>query len=249
VAAPELLMPPLLEVDSVSKRFGGLQALQNVTFHVAEGEIVGIIGPNGAGKTTLFNVITGVYRPDRGRVRFRGEDVTGEPAHRLCRRGVARTFQLSKPFVNLTVLQTVRIGALNRLHDIKAATERANEVLDSLGLTRKRDQLGRQLTVVERKRLEMARALATGPALLLLDEVAAGLRPNEVQEMVALVRRINASGVSVVIIEHVLEAVMRLSGRIVVLNHGEVIAHGRPEDLVDDARVIEAYLGEAYALA
>jgi branched-chain amino acid transport system ATP-binding protein len=242
-------MPALLEVQGVSKRFGGLQALQGVSFDVGEGEIVGLIGPNGAGKTTLFNVVTGVYPPDAGRVRFRGEDVTGEPAHRLCRLGVARTFQISKPFVNLTLLQTVRIGALNRLQSMKAATARALEVLEQVGLGGKREHLGRQLTVVERKRLELARALATGPALLLLDEVAAGLRPAEIQEMIALVRRISAGGVSVLIIEHVLEAVMRLSARIVVLNHGEVIAHGRPAELVNDARVIEAYLGEAYALA
>ncbi|HYX91600.1 MAG TPA: ABC transporter ATP-binding protein [Myxococcaceae bacterium] len=242
-------MSALLEVQSLSKRFGGIQALQNVSFHVDREEIVGIIGPNGAGKTTLFNVIAGAYPPDSGRVRFRGEDVTGEPAHRLCRRGVARTFQLSKPFINLTVLQTVRIGALNRVGEIKAATERAMEVLDLLGLSRKRDQIGRQLTAVERKRLEVARALATGPALLLLDEVVAGLRPSEVREIIALVQRISASGVSVLMIEHVLEAVMRLCGRILVLNHGQVIAHGQPRELVQDARVIEAYLGEAYALA
>ena len=242
-------MAPLLDVRAVSKRFGGLQALSNVTFTVGEGEIVGIIGPNGAGKTTLFNVVTGVYTPDSGRVVFRGDDVTGAKPHRICKLGAARTFQISKPFAALTVLQTVRIGALNRIADLAGATAKALEVLDLMGLASRRDDLGRTLTVIERKRLEMARALATQPSLLLLDEVAAGLRPNEVQEMIALVRRIAAAGVSVLIIEHVLEAVMRLSARIVVLNYGEVIAEGRPEALVDDPRVIEAYLGEAYSLA
>ncbi|MGH7299925.1 MAG: ABC transporter ATP-binding protein [Candidatus Rokuibacteriota bacterium] len=242
-------MAALLDVQSVSKRFGGLQALSNVAFTVGDGEIVGIIGPNGAGKTTLFNVVTGVYPPDRGRVVFRGEDVTGAAPHHICKLGAARTFQISKPFAALTVLQTVRIGALNRIPDLAGATVKALEVLDVMGLAGKRDELGRTLTVIERKRLEMARALATQPSLLLLDEVAAGLRPNEIQEMIALVRSIAAGGVSVLIIEHVLEAVMRLSARIVVLNYGEVIAQGRPDELVNDARVIDAYLGEAYSLA
>ena len=242
-------MTTLLDVQSVSKRFGGLQALSSVAFTVGAGEIVGLIGPNGAGKTTLFNVVTGVYPPDGGRVVFGGEDVTGAAPHRLCKLGAARTFQVSKPFAALTVLQTVRIGALNRIPDMAGATVKALEVLELMGLAGKRDEPGRSLTVMERKRLEMARALATQPSLLLLDEVAAGLRPNEIQDMIALVRSIAAGGVSVLIIEHVLEAVMRLSARIVVLNHGEVIAQGRPDELVNDARVIDAYLGEAYSLA
>jgi branched-chain amino acid transport system ATP-binding protein len=242
-------MATLLDVQSVSKRFGGLQALSSVAFTVGTGEIVGLIGPNGAGKTTLFNVVTGVYPPDGGRVIFGGEDVTGAAPHRLCKLGAARTFQVSKPFAALTVLQTVRIGALNRIPDMAGATLKALEVLELMGLAGKRDEPGKSLTVMERKRLEMARALATQPSLLLLDEVAAGLRPNEIQDMIALVRRIAAGGVSVLIIEHVLEAVMRLSARIVVLNHGEVIAQGRPDELVNDARVIDAYLGEAYSLA
>jgi len=242
-------MAVLLDVQSVSKAFGGLQALSSVSFTVGAGEIVGIIGPNGAGKTTLFNVVTGVYAPDRGRVVFRGEDVTGAAPHHVCKRGAARTFQVSKPFAALTVLQTVRIGALNRIPDMAGATAKALEVLELMGLVAKRDEPGRALTVMERKRLEMARALATQPSLLLLDEVAAGLRPNEIQDMIALVRGIAAGGVSVLIIEHVLEAVLRLSGRIVVLNHGEVIAQGRPDELVNDPRVIDAYLGEAYSLA
>jgi branched-chain amino acid transport system ATP-binding protein len=242
-------MATLLDVQSVSKRFGGLQALSSVAFTVGTGEIVGLIGPNGAGKTTLFNVVTGVYPPDGGRVVFGGEDVTGAAPHRLCKLGAVRTFQVSKPFAALTVLQTVRIGALNRIPDMAGATVKALEVLELMGLAGKRDEPGKSLTVMERKRLEMARALATQPSLLLLDEVAAGLRPNEIQDMIALVRSIAAGGVSVLIIEHVLEAVMRLSARIVVLNHGEVIAQGRPDELVNDARVIEAYLGEAYSLA
>jgi branched-chain amino acid transport system ATP-binding protein len=239
----------LLEVRGVGKRFGGLQALSDVSFAVREGEIVGVIGPNGAGKTTLFNVITGYDVPDAGDVVLRGERITGLTPHRICRLGIARTFQISKPFANLTVLEAVRIGALNRVRAMDAATARALEILDLLGLAAKERQLGRHLTVAERKRLELARALATGPSLLLMDEVAAGLRPNEVLEMITLVRGIAARGVTVLIIEHVLEAVMRLSGRIVVLNHGQVIAQGRPDELVNDARVIEAYLGEAYDLA
>jgi len=238
-----------LKAENLTKSFGALTAVNDVTLSIDEGSLHSIIGPNGAGKTTLFNVVTGVYAPDRGRVVFHGEDVTGSAPHRVCKLGAARTFQVSKPFAALTVLQTVRIGALNRIPDMAGATAKALEVLELMGLAAKRDEPGRALTVMERKRLEMARALATQPSLLLLDEVAAGLRPNEIQDMIALVRGIAAGGVSVLIIEHVLEAVLRLSGRIVVLNHGEVIAQGRPDELVNDPRVIDAYLGEAYSLA
>ncbi len=239
-------MSALLEVEDLTKRFGGLEALADVSFSVAEGEIVGIIGPNGAGKTTLFNAVTGFFKPDRGRVCLRGQDITGQAPHRICRQGLARTFQLSKPFPRLTVLQTVRVGALNRISDMAAATARAEEVLDFIGLAHKRDQLGIHLTVLERKRLELARAFATGPALLLLDEVIAGLRPNEVQDMIVLVRKIAAQGITILLIEHVMEAVMSVSSHLIVLNYGRVIAQGPPAELAKHPDVIAAYLGKAY---
>jgi branched-chain amino acid transport system ATP-binding protein len=238
---------PLLDVRGVGKRFGGLQALARVSFSAAAGEIVGIIGPNGAGKTTLFNVITGFYPPDTGQVLVRGVDVTGEPSHRICRRGVARTFQLSKPFANLTVLQTVRIGALNRAPDMAEATARALAVLERVALARKRDQLGRHLTVVERKRLELARALAIEPRLLLLDEVLAGLNPSEIRDMVPVIRAIRDRGVTIVMIEHVMQAVMSLAEQVFVLSEGRIIAEGSPHAIASDPRVVEAYLGHGAA--
>jgi branched-chain amino acid transport system ATP-binding protein len=237
-------MPALLEVMDVEKRFGGLQALAGVTFAVEAGQVVGLIGPNGAGKTTLFQLISGFLPADRGLVRLDGRPTTGLKPHTLCQRGLARTFQIVKPFAGLTVLENVRIGALARTPRFAEATERAREVAGFVGLGPKADRPARTLTLAERKRLELARALATGPRLLLLDEVMAGLTGPETAEMVELCRRINAGGVTVLLIEHVMRAVMALSHRIVVLSEGRLIAEGTPAAIAGDRRVIEVYLGE-----
>jgi branched-chain amino acid transport system ATP-binding protein len=234
---------PLLQIDHVSKRFGGLQALDDVSMAIESGEIVGIIGPNGAGKTTLFNVASGFVVPDSGSVMLDGRRVDGSRPHRLCRLGLARTFQVTKPFHNLTVLEAVRIGALNHTDSMSHATKLAREVLARVRLDDRADQLSRQLTVIQRKRLEIARALATGPRIILLDEVAAGLRGFEIRELVELIRAIAAEGIAVVMIEHVLEALMATVARVVVLNFGCKIAEGTPLAVARDDRVIEAYLG------
>jgi branched-chain amino acid transport system ATP-binding protein len=235
---------PLLAVERVDKRFGGLQALAGVSLEVAAGEIVGLIGPNGAGKTTLFHLVSGFLAPDAGTVRLGGEPTRGLRPHALCRRGLARTFQLVKPFHGLSVLENVRVGALARTGSFPEATARAREVVAFVGLAARAEVPARALTLAERKRLELARALATGPRLLLLDEVMAGLNPAETATVVELCRRINATGVAILLIEHVMRAVMALSHRIVVLSQGEVIATGAPAAVAGDRRVIEAYLGE-----
>ncbi|MGE3702705.1 MAG: ABC transporter ATP-binding protein [Hyphomicrobiaceae bacterium] len=242
-------MRSLLEIDAVSVSFGGLRALHNVSFAVPEGIVMGIMGPNGAGKTTLFNVISGFLVPSGGSVRFRSAPITGERPHALCKQGMARTFQIAKPFPELTVLETVRIGALNRVAGIEEATERAIAIIEEVGLAEKAAQPGKHLTVVERKRLEFARALATQPALLLLDEVAAGLRPNEIQVIVGLIRNAAAKGVTVLMIEHIMEAILSASSRIVLLNHGEVLGEGAPQDIVKNRSVIDPYLGTDWARA
>jgi branched-chain amino acid transport system ATP-binding protein len=241
---PPLL--PLLEVLGVEKRFGGLAALGGVSLAVEAGEIVGLIGPNGAGKTTLFHVISGFLPPDRGEVRLEGRPIRGLKPHEVCALGLARTFQIAKPFHGLTVLENVRVGALARLSGFGAATARAHEVVRFVGLEAKEDLPARVLTLAERKRLELARALATGPRLLLLDEVMAGLNPTETERIVELCRGINATGVAILLIEHVMRAVMRLSHRVVALTGGQVIATGPPAAIAADRRVIEAYLGEEY---
>src|SRR5262249_15317513 len=203
----------------------GLKAMQDVSFGVPEGTIVGLIGPNGAGKTTCFNVIAGVYRADAGEVRFAGKRIDGWRPDQVCRAGVGRTFQLVKPFAGLTVMENVIVGALNACPGVREAKETAAIVVEQLGLTSKREQMAASLTLPERKRLEVARALATGPRLLLLDEVMAGLRPTETDHMVALFRELNRRmGLTVLLIEHVMRAVMALSNQLIVLNHGQVIA-------------------------
>jgi len=235
----------MLEVEGLSKSFRGLRAVQDASFAVAEGSIVGLIGPNGAGKTTCFNMIAGVMRPDAGRVSFAGTRIDGWRPDRVCAAGIGRTFQIVKPFAGLSVLDNVVVGALLRSKDVSAAKSYAAEILERLGLGAKRDLLASSLTLPDRKRLEVARALATRPKLLLLDEVMAGLRPTECDQMVEVFRGLNkADGLTILLIEHVMRAVMALARHVGVLHHGEVIARGTPEEIVRDPAVLECYLGE-----
>ena len=239
----------MLELESVTKRFGGLTAVKDVSLRAAPGEILGIIGPNGAGKTTLFNVISGFYAPDGGRVRLDGRDINGLAPHHVCALGLTRTFQLVKPFGNLSVLDNVMIGALTRVHAVSAAREAARQVVATCRLEAFAESRARSLPIGLRKRLEVARALATRPRILLLDEVMSGLNATELVEMIAILRRLHADGLGLIVIEHIMAAMMRLAQRIVVLHHGEKIAEGRPEEISRDPRVVDAYLGEEFVLA
>jgi branched-chain amino acid transport system ATP-binding protein len=237
-------MSALLSLDAVSKRFSGLVAVDRVTFDVPEGMIFAVIGPNGAGKTTLFNMIAGAMAPDGGAISFSGKPIHGLAPDVVCRRGIARTFQLVRPFPGLSVEDNIIIGALLRHSDVSAARRRAHDLLRRLDLFDKRDQRASTLTLPDRKRLEVARALATEPKLLLLDEVMAGLRPTETDRMVATLREINReSGLTILLIEHVMRAVMALAVRVLVLNHGVAIADGTPETVVRDPAVVQSYLG------
>jgi branched-chain amino acid transport system ATP-binding protein len=236
-------MGALLEVKGLSKRFGGLRAIQDVDFTVPEGAIFAVIGPNGAGKTTLFNVIAGALRPDAGSTHFAGERIDGLAPDTVCRRGIGRTFQIVRPFPALTVEENVVIGALLHADAVETARSAAGEVLRRLDLYQKRHQPASSLTLPDRKRLEVARALATRPKLLLLDETMAGLRPTETDRMVATLRELNRAGLTILLIEHVMRAVMALASHILVLHHGATIAQGSPREVVRDPAVLSSYLG------
>ncbi|MBN9486981.1 MAG: ABC transporter ATP-binding protein [Alphaproteobacteria bacterium] len=237
----------MLEVSGISKSFGGLKAVDGVSLDVQAGEIVALIGPNGAGKTTLFAALAGFHRPDAGRIVFDGRDIIGLPPHRICAAGMVRTFQITQPFAKITVRENIMVGAYLRIDDRSKARDRAEAVAAQVGMAAQLDRFGADLTVAGRKRLELARALATGPRLLLLDEVMAGLNPTEITEIVEVIRAIRASGVTILLIEHVMQAVTSLADRAYVLNQGRMIAEGTLAEIAGNPAVVEAYLGHGAA--
>ena len=237
----------MLEVREISKAFGGLKAVDRASLDVRQGEIVGLIGPNGAGKTTLFATIAGFHRPDGGTVTFEGKPITGMQPHRLSAAGLVRTFQITQPFAGISVRENIMVGAYLHTADRRNAARRAEAVAATVGMAGQLDRRGADLTVAGRKRLELARALATGPRLLLLDEVMAGLNPTEIVEIVEVIKGIRESGVTILLIEHVMQAVTSLAERVYVLNQGRMIAEGSPAAVAENPRVVEAYLGQGAA--
>ena len=239
----------ILELTKVRKSFGGIKAVEEFSLSVEEGEILGLIGPNGAGKSTLFNCIAGVFPPTSGEIVFRGEKINNQRPWDLCRKGLARTFQIVKPFATRSVLYNVMVGAFATTDKRAEAERRALEVLRHLHMEDRKDMRAGNLTIADRKRLEIAKALATRPKLLLLDEVMAGLRPTEVDEMVAIIKQLREGGMTIFVIEHIMRAIMALSDRIAVLHFGTKIAEGPPHEMAHDERVVKAYLGEEYGAA
>ena len=237
----------MLRIDGLTKIFGGLRAVDSASLKVDAGQIVALIGPNGAGKTTLFASIAGFHKVNAGQVEFLGEDITGLPVHQIARRGMVRTFQITQPFAKLSVLENIMVGAYQQFPEHAKAEAHARQVAEKVGMDGILDQPAAELTVAGRKRLELARALATGPRLLLLDEVMAGLNPQEIGEIIGVIRSIRDSGVTILLIEHVMHAVMSLSEYIYVLSYGKIIAEGAPREVVNNREVIEAYLGRGAA--
>lgn len=234
----------MLTVNGITKSFGGLQAVKEVTFQIQPGEIIGLIGPNGAGKTTVFNLVSGFLMPDQGKVIFKGRDLTALRPHAICQLGLTRTFQIVQPFKGLSIFENILIGALNKFGSYKRAAHKADEIIELVGFDRVHNRYGMDLNIVESKKLEIAKALSTEPSLLLLDEIMAGLNPTEVEQVLALLVSLNKSQITLLIIEHNMRAIMAVSQRIIVLNYGEKIYEGPTDQVINDRAVVDAYLGD-----